>query len=162
MLECWDIDCLKYFKHLKILIVLVHTLFCNHYHDWLNQKIDRYTDLKTQKRVYKQILVGVNVRLGNRLNEFSSQIQSVWLSFCCVSIELHLHAVWELKVKWEMQNISFYEEGCRHSSTLPVYVAKSSLYAERFPDILMQDFWVCTLSCNFCYLARWLMPSSAP
>lgn len=129
--------------------------FVIYYHYWLNQKVDRDTDLKTQKCVYKQILVGVNVRLGNRFNEVSSQIQSVWLSFCCVSIELRFHAVWELKVKWEIQNISFYEEGCRHSSTLPVCIAKSSLYAERFPDRLMQDFWVCTLSCNFCCLVHW-------
>lgn len=129
---------------------------CIYYHDWFNQKINRYTDLKTQKCVFKQILVGINIRLGNRLNEVFSQIQSVWLAFCCMSLELlHLHAVWEPKVKWEIQNISFYEEGCRHSSTFPVYIAKSSLYAERFPDTLLQDFWVCTLSCNFCCLACW-------
>lgn len=92
-LASWDIGCLKYFKHVKNLIVIVHTLFC-HLLSWLVWSKNRQVDLKTQKRVSKQNVLATSVSLGIRLQEVFSQIQSAWLAFSCVSVELlHFHIV---------------------------------------------------------------------
>lgn len=92
-LASWDIGCLKYFKHVKNLIVIVHTLFC-HLLSWLVWSKNRQVDLKTQKCVSKQNVLATSVSLGIRLQEVFSQIQSVWLAFSCVSVELlHFHIV---------------------------------------------------------------------